>query len=249
MFKEHECFRSPNNLDVKIWRYFDFIKYVSLLDRKALYFCRADLLADHFEGSFPIENIKNRDELYNKMEVELPTKNRMPLKDIPIRIRNYIYINSWHMNEYESAAMWSIYSINEYGIAICSTYKRLCDSFKNFEEDVYIGKVIYIDYEKEMIPVDNALRPFLFKRKSYKYEKEIRAVLMKWQKVNDKFDLYYEPKSQGEYIDTDLPVLIEKVFVSPSSKHWFYELVKSITNLYGVDKEVVYSDLFKEALF
>jgi len=249
MYKEHKCFRRPENPDVKIWRYFDFMKYVSLLDRKALYFCRADLLSDPFEGSFTIENIKNRDQFYETLEVELPTKNKMPLKDIPIRIRKHTYINSWHMNEYESAAMWSIYSSNVYGIAICSTYKKLCESLNKFDEDVYIGSVMYIDYEKEMIPDNNVLWPFLFKRKSYEYEREIRAVLMRWPKDKDKFDLYCEPKSDGEYIDIDLPVLIEKVYVSPCSKRWVYDLVKSVTYLYGIDKEVVYSDLSKEALF
>jgi hypothetical protein len=249
MFKEHECFRSPQDSNEIIWRYFDFTKYVSLLDRKALYFCRADLLSDLFEGSFPIENVNNRDKLYTKMEVELPTKNRIPLKDIPIRIRKHTYINSWHMNNYESAAMWSIYSTNEYGIAIRTTFERLCKCFKNFAEDVYVGKVIYIDYDKEKIPEDNVLRPFLFKRKSYEYENEIRAVLMRWPKVEDKFDLYCEPKSEGEYIDSDLSILIDKIFVSPFSKRWFYNLVKSITNLYMIDKKVVYSDLSKKALY
>jgi hypothetical protein len=35
-----------------IWRYFDFPKFVSLLNRRALYFSRADLLGDSLEGSF-----------------------------------------------------------------------------------------------------------------------------------------------------------------------------------------------------
>lgn len=204
MFKNHNCFLSPKNVDVNIWRYFDFAKYVSLLDRKALYFYRADLLADLFEGSIPLEDIKNRDKIYTKMEVELPTKNRMLLKDIPTRIRKHTYISSWHMNKYESVAMWSIYSLNEYGIAIRTTYKRLCDSFKNFDEDVYVGRVLYIDYEQDTIPENNALWPYLFKRKSYEYESEIRAVLMRWPRVNDKFDLYCEPKSEGEFVDSDL---------------------------------------------
>ncbi len=34
-----------------IWRYMDFTKFVSLLDRASLFLCRADRLEDPFEGS------------------------------------------------------------------------------------------------------------------------------------------------------------------------------------------------------
>src|SRR5258705_185923 len=38
-------------------------------------------------------------------------------------------IISWHMNEFESAAMWQLYANFDEGIAIRSTYKRLRDCF------------------------------------------------------------------------------------------------------------------------
>jgi hypothetical protein len=249
MYVIHNSFIQPSNLDAKIWRYLNFTKYVALLDRKALYFRRANLLSDPFEGSFPMGNIRNRTKLYEKMEVELPTKNKIQVKDIPIRIRNYTYINCWCMNDYESAAMWNIYSKDENGIVIRSSFRSLCDSFAAFKEDIYIGKIVYIDYEKESIPEDNILRPFLFKRKSYEHESEIRAVLMRWIVKEGKYDLYCQPKSEGEYVNIKLSVLIDKVFVSPSSKKWFYELVKSVTKLYSLDKEIIFSDLSKDAFF
>lgn len=34
-----------------IWRYMDFTKFVSLLDKGSLFLCRADNLEDPFEGS------------------------------------------------------------------------------------------------------------------------------------------------------------------------------------------------------
>jgi hypothetical protein len=42
-----------------------------------------------------------------------------------------ILINGWHYNEYESAAMWDLYSQANAGIAIQSTYRKLRDSFQN----------------------------------------------------------------------------------------------------------------------
>ena len=41
------------------------------------------------------------------------------------KLGNRFLVNSWHMNEYESAAMWDIYSTRDFGIAIRSTIKRL----------------------------------------------------------------------------------------------------------------------------
>lgn len=41
----------------------DFAKFISLLDSSALYFSRADMLGDTFEGTLPnrtIETVKNR---------------------------------------------------------------------------------------------------------------------------------------------------------------------------------------------
>ena len=40
------------DLDSAIWRYMDFAQLVSLLDRRALFFCRADKLGDPFEGAW-----------------------------------------------------------------------------------------------------------------------------------------------------------------------------------------------------
>ena len=39
--------------DEVIWRYMDLAKFLSALDRESLFFCRADLLGDLFEGSYP----------------------------------------------------------------------------------------------------------------------------------------------------------------------------------------------------
>ena len=48
---QHESFRLPTNKDIPIWRYMDLGKYLALLDRGSLYFARATLLGDPFEGA------------------------------------------------------------------------------------------------------------------------------------------------------------------------------------------------------
>ena len=57
MYEEHPEFHSPPS-EAVLWRYMDFTKFVSLLDRQALFFARSDKLGDPFEGSFPRGNLK-----------------------------------------------------------------------------------------------------------------------------------------------------------------------------------------------
>ena len=81
-------------------------------------------------------------------------------------------MSSWHINEYESFAMWQIFTQNNEGLAIQSTIGRLQKALKpeiNFSQ--FIGEVNYIDYKKEYIPFDDMFFPFMFKRKSFQYEK------------------------------------------------------------------------------
>ena len=59
------------SLDLIIWRYMNLKKFESLLNYRALFFCRADRFSDPFEGSIPrreaefrIEDFKNRAAFY-----------------------------------------------------------------------------------------------------------------------------------------------------------------------------------------
>jgi hypothetical protein len=58
MYKENELFDTPSN-NSKIWRYLDFTKFIDLLDKSSLFFCRLDKLGDPFEGVCPIPSISS----------------------------------------------------------------------------------------------------------------------------------------------------------------------------------------------
>jgi len=65
--------------------------------------------------------------------------------------RSYIYLNCWHMNPHESAAMWDIYLGGEpQGIALRSTYRRLTESITD-PRAVFIGTVNYVDFNTEAL--------------------------------------------------------------------------------------------------
>ena len=48
---EESPFCTPPPDDAVLWRYMDFTKFVSVLDKRALFFSAADKFGDPFEGS------------------------------------------------------------------------------------------------------------------------------------------------------------------------------------------------------
>lgn len=248
--KEHPVFKKPIDENIKIWRYMSFAEYVSLLDRKALFFTRVDRLEDRFEATFP-KHIFDPN-----FEAQVTEEQRQNLEINKERLLAYnqflkkdTVVNCWHISDYESDAMWKLYLKGEEGVAIQSTYKRLSDSFNNYDEnDVFIGVISYIDHENDVIPWDNAYQPFVHKNRSFEHEKELRVVLSK--------DIRKElAKNNGKKLDTlefpvngveaqiNLETLIEKIVVSPKTQKWFEELVHSVTRKYGLDKIVIKSSL------
>lgn len=242
MYKEHPVFEKPEDVNVQIWRYMDFTKFVSLLDKSALFFPRADKLDDPFEGSFSKANIKLRPEVYKG---EIPQHIFEQLGEFIKSLKKFTAINSWHLSEYESAAMWRLYLKSNEGIAIQSTFARLKNSLKDENYDVYIGKVKYIDYERDWIPERNLFYPFLHKRKSFEHERELRALVQKIPTkrnggINFSKTLFDE---YGIHVAVDLDILIERIYVAPTCPDWLFELVRSVANKYGLDKEVLRSSL------
>jgi hypothetical protein len=254
MCEKHDTFEAPEDENQIIWRYMDFSKFVSLLDKKALYFSRLDKLSDSFEGSLPEENVKARDIRLEKLRQEdwnMDVQAEIALSEPACykAMRKYNLVDCWHMNDRESAAMWKLYLKSDEGIAVQSTYKRLKESFHSnskypvrIEDTVRIGKVKYIDYSVDSMPLDNHFRPALHKRKSFEYEKELRAVVFRYEHDTNRDE-------NGAYLEVDLDILIEKIYVAPTTPTWFHELVQSIAKKYGLKVKVEKSKLDGEALF
>jgi hypothetical protein len=130
--------------------------------------------------------------------------------------REKIYINCWHMNDYESFAMWKIYAQNTESIAIQSTFNRLEKCF-NSNAFVNIGIVNYIDFNSDFIPInDGILNLFLYKTKFFQYENELRAVI------------HDTNENDGVLKEVNLNTLIECIYLSPNSPEWFEDLIKSV---------------------
>lgn len=242
MYKEHPVFEKPKNENAKIWRYVDFTKFVSLLDKSALFFTRADTLGDPFEGSYSRANIERRPVIYGEKS-KTPQGILTTLSKFLQALPKFTVINSWHLNEYESAAMWKLYLKSNEGIAIRSTFNRLKSCFKDENHDIHIGRVKYIDYEKDWMPEGNTFYPFLHKRKSFEHELELRAVIQEVPSKDGKIDLSKPPFDEGVYVSVDLDVLIDRIYLAPTSPRWLFELVNSVTRKYELKKEVLQSTL------
>jgi hypothetical protein len=254
MYKEHPVFIQPDNEDIKVWRYMDFTKFVSLIDTRRLFFTRADKFEDPFEGSWPKINVdarkealpelksKDRDEYLKMMESSEKYNKEW---------RRFNAVNCWHANEHESAAMWKLYLKSDEGIAIQSTYRLLKKSIID-DETVYIGKVKYIDYETEYIDARNLLSPFVHKRKSFEHEKEIRGVVLKWPQPNDgalNLEQSQDTIHAGIPIKVDLETLVQKIYVSPNAPNWLADLVIGAVKKYGYEFEVIHSKMNSSPLF
>ncbi|MFC2000981.1 hypothetical protein ACFLUZ_00560 [Chloroflexota bacterium] len=259
MYKEHPAFESPPNENAKIWRYMDFTKFVSLLQKEALFFPRADKLGDAFEGSYPLENVIVRKSSRQAYLDRLPEYIRQDLSLSPSnewnkamsafykKLTKFMFINSWHQGEGESAAMWKLYLKSNEGIAIQSTYNRLRNCFKKETPDIWVGRVKYMDYTKELIADVNFLAPFLSKRKSFRHEQEVRAIIFKFNLTKHGSTKPAFKDGLGVAVDPEL--LIEKVYVAPASPPWVRDLIKSVMMKYGLDRKPCPSELDSKPLY
>ena len=241
MYKEDDRFEAPP-ADAILWRYMSFTKFVSLLTRKALFFARADKLGDPFEGSLTPLNVALRPFLMPK---SIPEEKRNVVADAIKDMRRFMLINSWHENEYESDAMWKLYSGIEDGIAIKTDFGSFSESLKG-PHSVYIGRVNYIDYDSSFIAENDVFMPFIHKRKSFEHEREVRAIIMELPTITGKgFQIGIDPAIHelGLYHDVDTAMLIKEVVVPPYAADWLTELVKATAETFGLEATVRKSSL------
>ena len=93
------------------------------------------------------------------------------------------------------------------------------------------------------MPDGNILFPFVHKLIFFKDEHELR------------FLTYFAPdpklykeylKIEGKNINVNIDMLIESIYLSPSSPYWIFNLLKSIAKRYNLNKEVKISRLHNQ---
>ncbi|CAD0005550.1 DUF2971 domain-containing protein [Flavobacterium chungangense] len=232
MYLNNTNIKLPEDPDTVVWKYLDLSKFLDLLLSNKLFMSRSDKFEDQYEGTFSeptFEEIK-------KLAIDNPE-----FLNYYKTHREKVAVSSWHINEYESFAMWQIFTQNSEGLAIQSTIGRLQKAVnpeKNFDQ--YIGEVNYIDYKKEYIPFDDSFFPFLFKRKSFQYEREVR-IITDTSQSNLKLN-------EGLKINVDINELIEKIYIHPKSENWYKKLIIELVERLGFGLEIEKSDLESDIL-
>ena len=241
---------------IKLWRYIDFTKFLSLLETESLFFTRADKFEDPFEGArgfeyqskeayesiekFKLLELKSK---YKKEGIPLPSDEELSqiIEAEMVKVRNNykklretVFISCWHANDRESEGMWKLYtSVMAQGVAIQTTVEHLCKSL--YDPNFEVGFVNYIDYGE---PLKINQHPFWYKRDAFKHEAEVRAVI-----IDSKL------KEFGKQVRVNLDSLIDSVYISPTAQGWFAELVKSVCRRYGLHKPVIHSALNEIPLY
>ena len=242
MYKEdHHC--KPPADNTVLWRYMDFTKFVSLLDRSALFFTRADKLGDPFEGSLPHPTRHAARQFHEGYPDNLQTMfNAIKQKS------QYMLISCWHENDRESAAMWRLYSKDDSGIAIKTTFHSFKRSF-TCSAEVLIGQISYLDYETDTFTYNSPLAPFLSKRKSFEHEREVRAIIQTPPPEDGKAEKGKQIVCSegtfdvGNYYKVDLSLLVQEVVVAPYAPDWLLELIKAVATRYDLMASVKKSPL------
>ncbi len=211
MFQENKSFSLPGEETV-LWRYMDFSKYLSLLEKQTLYFSRAD----HFQGSDPYEGSQTMSEMcneaLNKRTLSLLYPNldqdgiHLLFKDLSTQLMKKSYINCWHMNDYENLAMWRVYTQANTGITVKTKFHDLKKSLEHSQESIWAGVVRYVNFvDRDDIPQAGPIDKLLLRKsKYYEYENELRLIYNIENPLHEKL---------GVEIPVDLDVLIHEIYV------------------------------------
>ncbi len=235
MYEEHPNISTPLD-DTIIWRYMSFAKLISILQAGALFFTRMDLLEDKFEGRLPRTTFSNMDDVTRKV-----------FEDFRLNTA----VNCWSMSHEESIGLWKSYVPHKEGVAIRSDIGRLKRSLleeSEFNEaSIFIGEVNYVDYDdhdfQENTPgLFNAIIPFFSKRKFFKYENELRAIisLLGSHKIWMTEGAGIKHPEQVLQVPVSMQDLIKTIHVAPQASGWFLDLVRSTVETYGFDPHKVF---------
>ncbi|HGP0623457.1 TPA: hypothetical protein ACKPX6_000992 [Serratia marcescens] len=244
---DHECFSQPKSESTPLWKYMDFTKFMALITYQKLYACRSDLFDDPYEGTYPRKIIKYVHEL-KEDDTENSAKIARAIYEFNKNVRKATYINCWHANDFESAAMWDLYSKNDASVAIETTYADLKEILPS---EAMLGMVNYIDYDKEIFPMGNLFYAFTHKRKSFEHEREVRFLIQRLPIDKEKnrvdFDGVVTPNVIP--IDIDINKFVKKIHLSPRSPEWMLNLLQDVVKRYSIDIEVRRSNLYISPIY
>lgn len=235
-YEVHPRLTTPSDDEV-LWRYLDFVKFLDLLERRVLWFTRADKFEDPLEGGWTDGETRKLRSL-----PPFPGPNEYMSREQSFgsgvqQFKSGTFVNCWCSGTHESMAMWDRYGTGDSVIAVESTVALLKEAIASFAKPVYIGRIIYIDWKDESWP-SNLFAMCVRKELAYQHENEVRAMF---------YDLDQSagasPPTCGTEVPCDLQKLIREVVVGPREKPWVHALVERLMKRFDLPQPVIASKL------
>jgi len=254
--------------DTTLWRYMDLSKFVNMVSTSTLFFCRSDRLGDQFEGTIPLFTREKNEQEKRETLKKLRGEENSPfgfktfgdrLDELEIskgrgrreKLRRRVFVNSWHANNYESAAMWKLYK-SDVGIAIVSSVEKLSKAIL-LEPNASIDKIRYVDFEDEVeLSKQDFNFPFLIKRISFAHEKEIRVIYkpqLNYSDLTDPKDFDLQERIEGFSFRVKLEELVSEIRVDPDSETWSYDTVRAILEKWNLNIPINRSNLGNDPIY
>ncbi len=192
-----------------------------------------DIFFEFFSGSgadIPVDNLR-------RMAVEFAEYDKED-----------VFVSCWHESDYESEAMWKLYSSEKTGISVKTNWASLVDSLIEIDrelntDEIILGRVQYVSAESELADKGSRDNAYLIKRKSFEHEREVRGIIRRDVKSRSEEKERTSTSRLGVYCAVDLDVLVQEVVVDPYAEQWFVELVRSVASRYRLKAPVRKSDL------
>jgi hypothetical protein len=232
----HTGVPSPDDLETPLWRYLDLPKFLSLVVSGELYFSQLAKLGDPHEGTVTQKNYESELLSYLRVSRIHPGAHPTPeqMRDQRLTMREHTFVACWHQNPVESASMWRSYAPSGFGVVIESKFERLKRVFDGFPGLGYVGKVSYIDRDRDMIDRSSLFHPILTKRNNFDQEREVRAFLFERDgPIARSSRDYVEGTCDGVSIPICLEDLAISLRVSPRSAPWFRDVISNLLVRFG----------------
>lgn len=218
-------------------------RFLSLLEDRSLYLARADLMSDPWEGAFGEANAALRPNIYGEQYAKI----RPQMTQLFQQLRSATYLSCWHDSAVESAAMWGLYQRDGRALAIRTTWGNLTSNLRS-PWKIFGSRVSYVDYQRTFIPENSMFGPYVHKRQSFAFEKEVRIFLCTFIDRELHPANGVEPKT-GYKVELALDQAIDTVFIAPEAPKWFVPLIESLIKRYQLSWPVQQSDLVRDPVW
>jgi hypothetical protein len=221
----------------QLWRYVSADRFAWIIQQGTIYFAAATQFDDPFEGAVAV------------LPPEFPTDPRYREPDHAERafreLKRLTKISCWHRADYESDAMWKLYSAQGKGVAIRSTPERIAAALRPFRldpayeaEDLWGGPVRYVDLLQTRLRT-GMLERFFYKHRAFEWEREFRFSIS--LRTAEEFGV--PVPERGIEVSVDLSTFVQHVLIGPMLEQTDSEKIIQQTRGAGLGDRIAKSSL------